>query len=74
MVVHGATLTGFEVAGEDQHFFPAEAKIEGNEVVLSSAHVAKPVAARYGWADDPSAVFITGRDCRRRRSAVMTGK
>jgi sialate O-acetylesterase len=53
LVVHGPALMGFEVAGEDQHFFPAEAKIEGNEVVLSSSQVAKPVAARYGWADDP---------------------
>ena len=37
LVVRGPRLTGFEVAGEDQQFFPAEAKIEGNEVVLSSA-------------------------------------
>ena len=52
-MVHGQTLKGFDVAGEDQQFFPAQAKIEGNEVVLSSPHVAKPVAARYAWANDP---------------------
>jgi len=53
LVVRGQTLNGFDIAGQDQQFFPAQAKIEGNEVVVSSPHVAKPVAARYGWANDP---------------------
>jgi sialate O-acetylesterase len=53
LVVHGSSLLGFEIAGEDQQFFPAQAKIAGAEVVLSSAQVAKPVAARYAWANDP---------------------
>ncbi len=53
LVVRGQSLMGFEIAGQDQQFFPAEAKIEGNEVVLSSSRVAKPVAARYAWANDP---------------------
>jgi sialate O-acetylesterase len=53
LMVHGPKLTGFVIAGEDQQFFPAEAKLEGDEVVLSSPHVAKPVAARYAWENDP---------------------
>jgi sialate O-acetylesterase len=53
LAVRGKRLTGFEIAGEDQQFSPAEAKIEGNEVVLSSSRVSKPVAARYAWANDP---------------------
>jgi sialate O-acetylesterase len=53
LVVRGPRLVGFEIAGEDQQFSPAEAKVEGNEVVLSSPHVLKPVAARYGWPNDP---------------------
>ncbi|MGO8790391.1 MAG: sialate O-acetylesterase [Terriglobia bacterium] len=53
LAVHGSKLTGFVIAGEDQQFFPAEGKIEGDEVVLSSPHVAKPVAARYAWENDP---------------------
>jgi len=53
LVTHGATLVGFQIAGEDQKFVAAEAKIEGNEVVLSSPRVSKPVAARYAWANDP---------------------
>jgi sialate O-acetylesterase len=53
LVVRGQSLMGFAIAGEDQQFFPADAKIVDNEVVLSSSHVPKPVAARYAWADDP---------------------
>lgn len=53
LVVRGPSLLGFEIAGEDQQFSPAEAKIEGNEVVLTSAHVVKPVAARYAWSNYP---------------------
>jgi len=51
--VRGPRLMGFEIAGEDQQFFPAEAKIAGSEVVLSSSRVSNPVAVRYAWANDP---------------------
>ncbi len=53
LVVRGQRLVGFEIAGADQQFFPAEAKVVGSEVMLSSARVAKPVATRYAWANDP---------------------
>jgi sialate O-acetylesterase len=53
LVVRGPRLMGFEIAGQDQQFFPAEAQIAGNEVVLSSSRVPNPVAARYAWANDP---------------------
>ena len=32
----------------------ADAKIQGNQVVLRSNEVSKPVAARYAWAMNPS--------------------
>ncbi len=51
---HGGTLTGFAVAGANQQFFPATAKIVGNNVVVSSPEVQEPVAVRYGWADNPA--------------------
>ncbi len=41
------TLVGFTLAGTDQKWMPADARIEGNEVVVSSAQVAAPVAVRY---------------------------
>jgi sialate O-acetylesterase len=46
-------LRGFELAGANQKFFPAQAKIDGDTVVLSSPSVAAPVAVRYGWAANP---------------------
>ena len=49
----GATLTGFTIAGADGKFVPAEAKIDGATIVVSSPDVASPVAVRYAWADDP---------------------
>ena len=53
LVVRRQRLMGFEVAGQDQQFFPAEATIAGDDVTLSSLRVPKPVAARYAWANDP---------------------
>jgi sialate O-acetylesterase len=49
----GETLKGFAIAGADRKFVWADAKIDGNKVVLSSAKVADPIAARYAWADNP---------------------
>ncbi|GAB4026477.1 sialate O-acetylesterase [Spirosoma koreense] len=45
-------LRGFELAGDDQKFYYAKADIQGNTVVVHADSVAKPVAVRYGWADD----------------------
>ena len=45
-------IIGFEIAGADQHFYPAEARIEGETIVVSSPSVSKPKAVRYAWADD----------------------
>lgn len=50
----GGRPTGFSVAGEDQVFHWASAEIVGKDTVLvSSPNVSKPVAVRYGWADNP---------------------
>lgn len=49
----GGELKGFAIAGEDRKFVWANAEIQGNKVVVSSAQVSKPVAVRYGWADFP---------------------
>jgi sialate O-acetylesterase len=45
-------LAGFEIAGSDGHFFPAEATISGNEVIVKSEYVKIPAAVRYAWADN----------------------
>lgn len=49
----GKALTGFAVAGPDRKFHWAEAVLEGNEVVVRSPKVKHPLAARYGWANNP---------------------
>jgi len=46
-------LTGFAIAGADKNWVWAQAKIDGNTVLISSDQVASPVAVRYGWASDP---------------------
>ena len=42
-------LTWFEIAGEHQQFVEAEAKVDGDTIVVSSDAVANPVAVRFGW-------------------------
>jgi sialate O-acetylesterase len=44
-----ATLAGFTIAGADQNWAPADAKIDGNSVVVSSPQVPQPVAVRYAY-------------------------
>ncbi len=48
---NGGALQGFMIAGEDGKFVWADARIEGDTVVVSSATVPKPAAVRYAWSD-----------------------
>ncbi len=43
--------TEFLVAGEDKVFVPADVKIEGNTVVISSKQVKNPVAVRFSFSN-----------------------
>jgi sialate O-acetylesterase len=49
----GGELKGFVIAGADKVFQPAQARIEGDSVVVWSDAVAAPAAVRYAWADNP---------------------
>ena len=51
---NAAPLTGFTIAGADRKFVPADARIDGDAVAVSSALVPSPVAVRYAWAADPA--------------------
>jgi sialate O-acetylesterase len=45
---------GFVICGEDKKWVWAQAKIVGkDQIEVSAAAVAKPVAVRYAWADNP---------------------
>ncbi|HUA14641.1 MAG TPA: sialate O-acetylesterase [Verrucomicrobiae bacterium] len=54
LMAKGATPTGFEVAGADGKYVPADGKIEGTSVIVSSASVPDPVSVRYAWAANPT--------------------
>ena len=58
-------LRGFEVAGEDRVFYPAD-KVwlhwQTNEMVISSEKVAHPVAVRYGFGDFMPGTMIGGNE------------
>lgn len=49
----GEGLKGFEIAGTDGKFVPADSRIEGSSVVVSSSSVSAPKYVRYGWLDNP---------------------
>jgi len=53
-------LEGFAICGADRKWVWAEAKIEGTQVVVSSAQVLAPVAVRYGWANNPTCNLYNG--------------
>ena len=56
----GAAPRGWLLAGADKAWKPAEARIDGTSVVVRSAAVPAPVAARYAWAENPDAHLVNG--------------
>ena len=53
LVARDGTLKWFTIAGADGKFVPAEARIDGRTVVVSSSEVATPAAVRYAWVNYP---------------------
>ena len=51
LMTKGAAPTEFYIAGEDQKFVPATAKIEGNTVVVWNKDIKNPVAVRFGFSN-----------------------
>lgn len=47
-------LKGFEIAGSDQKFMPAQAYIEADKVVVFQHGIENPQSVRFGWVDDAS--------------------
>ena len=46
-------IRGFTIADENHQWHWAKAELKGEKVVVYSDEVAKPVAVRYAWADNP---------------------
>lgn len=66
----GDKLTNFEIAGEDNVFYPADAKIKDRKVIVTSKKVRAPLTVRFAWrntaipnlvngANLPASCFIT---------------
>jgi sialate O-acetylesterase len=53
LIAEGGRLKGFQVAADAGAFVEAEARIEGDTVVVWSEDVPGPVDVRYGWANAP---------------------
>jgi sialate O-acetylesterase len=47
------TLKGFSIAGKDNKFCWADAKIDRDEIVVSAIKVEFPLAVRYSWESNP---------------------
>jgi sialate O-acetylesterase len=48
-------LRGFQIAGADGKFYWADARVEGDSVLVTSPRVAQPAYVRYAWDTDPEA-------------------
>ncbi len=46
-------LEGFAVCGADRHWIWAQARIDGDTVLVWSPEVDVPIAVRYAWAASP---------------------
>lgn len=54
----GGALKGFAIASADKQFVPAEAKIDGDTIVVSSSKVLSPAAVRYAWEMNPDCNLV----------------
>lgn len=61
-IKEGNKLKGFAIAGKDKKFVWAEAKIDGNKIVVENKNIINPVAVRYAWAANPVCNLYNGAD------------
>jgi sialate O-acetylesterase len=60
LIVKGEKLEEFAIAGEDRKWYWANARIEGDTVVVSSPSVVSPKEVRYAWQSNPAATLFNG--------------
>jgi sialate O-acetylesterase len=60
LVVKGDKLGEFSVAGDDRKWYWANARLDGNTVIVSSSSVPEPKAVRYAWQANPEATLFNG--------------
>jgi sialate O-acetylesterase len=60
LVAKGDKLQEFAIAGEDRKWYWADARIEGDTIVVSSPSVPNPKEVRYAWQSNPAANLFNG--------------
>jgi sialate O-acetylesterase len=60
LVVKGEKLEEFAIAGTDRKWYWADARLEGNAVLVSSPSVPNPIEVRYAWQSNPAATLYNG--------------
>jgi sialate O-acetylesterase len=60
LVAKSGELRGFEIAGADGAWKPAQAAIVGDKVLVSSREVSAPTQARYAWTNFPDCNLFNG--------------
>lgn len=50
----GGELQGFAICGPDGRFFPADAAIFGDTVIVKHDDIRQPVHVRYAWSNNPA--------------------
>jgi sialate O-acetylesterase len=58
----GAELKQLIIAGEDKKFVPANAKIEGDSVIVWNDGISNPVAVRYAWLINPEGCNLYNKE------------
>jgi sialate O-acetylesterase len=56
----GDKLTCFEIAGDDKVFYPADARIKGQQVVVKSEKVKMPAVVRFAWRNTATPNLFNG--------------
>jgi sialate O-acetylesterase len=60
LVVKGDKLGEFSIAGDDRKWFWADARIDGDTVIVSSPSMPNPTQVRYAWQSNPAATLFNG--------------
>jgi sialate O-acetylesterase len=60
LISKGDKLGEFSIAGDDQQFHWATARIEGDTIIVSSPDVPNPKEVRYAWQSNPVATLFNG--------------
>jgi sialate O-acetylesterase len=60
LVGKGGKLEEFSIAGEDRKWVWADARIDGDTVVVTAPTVSHPIEVRYAWQSNPAATLFNG--------------